>query len=325
MKLTLIAFAILIITSCKKDNYIETNYVYVAGHIINGAISMGKYWKDGQPIDLPGNGDNYGTTCGIAISGNDVYVCGIYGGRGAYWKNGIPFPLGENASYVSSITVSGNDVYVAGIMDGVAAYWKNQQGIKLTDTLINSAALSIAVAGNDVYTAGFSGSKTVYWKNKQMVVLGDTVNTLWAKSICVSAGDVYVTDQRFDNTGAYSEYWKNGQSVRLNIDNQVYLQGNNYVGISVSNNNVYLVTTLSKLSGGNTFITYWKNGEAFPIRTYGDAFATGIAVAGNDVYISGYEMRNGRGIAKYWRNGRGISLSDGSQHEFANAIVVAPR
>ena len=329
MKFILTLLAVLIITGCKRDNFSEPNHVYVAGHGLEGALSVAKYWKDGHEVILPGDGVLHSVATGIAVSANDVYVCGTYAGRAAYWKNTLPVPLSDQIvpSYASSIVVSGGDVYVAGSLNGKATYWKNNQPIVLLDT--DSFAAGIAVSGNNVYVAGFLSNKTVYWKNGQMVTLGDTTNGFWAKGICVSGNDVYVADQRPGDLGFFTEYWKNGQSVKLDIDNHVILQGNFPVGITVSNNDVYLVTTLSHLSntGGGTdsFIVYWKNGQPSTINTQIYAYATGIAVLGSDVYVSGYEISNGKYIARYWRNGRGVSLSDGNYDEFADGIVVVPQ
>jgi hypothetical protein len=72
---------------------------------------------------------------------------------------------------------------------------------------------------------------------------------------------------------------------------------------------------------------YWKNGQSFPLKIAfgqnGDANA--ITVAGNDVYVAGWEgdfldIRNNR--AKYWKNGQEVFLT-GATGAGANAIAVS--
>jgi hypothetical protein len=135
MKFILAFLTVLVITGCKRDNFSEPNHVYVAGHGLEGTLFVAKYWKDGHEVILPGDGVLHSVATGIAVSANDVYVCGTYAGRAAYWKNTLPVPLADpvTPSYASSITVSSSDVYVAGSFDGKATYWKNNQPVVLED------------------------------------------------------------------------------------------------------------------------------------------------------------------------------------------------
>jgi hypothetical protein len=131
------------------------------------------------------------------------------------------------------------------------------------------------------------------------------------------------------NSEAEIKYWKNGLSVNLNPVN--YINNGDPVYVAASGSDGYVVTTVTKHLSDNSFsnpmIVYWKNGKVVEV-TDGktDCRATDIAVAGKDVYISGYQPINASVyIATYWRNGYAVKLSSGNTLEMANGIVVLPK
>ena len=69
---------------------------------------------------------------------------------------------------------------------------------------------------------------------------------------------------------------------------------------------------------------YWKNGKEVNLgngTTSSDASA--MAIAGNDVFIAGFEINaSGKYVAKYWKNGVSSALTDGSRDAFANDIFI---
>lgn len=84
--------------------------------------------------------------------------------------------------------------------------------------------------------------------------------------------------------------------------------------------------------GGSTYdsvtyqreAAYWKNGVAV-ILTHGikDAGVNAIAVAGNDVYASGYITDdNGKYVAVYWKNGVQVNLSGSGTDASAGSIAI---
>jgi hypothetical protein len=330
--------------------------VYVAGYEFDGTNFSAKYWKNGSPVSLP---DGFEASS-IAVVGSDVYVAG----DDKYWKNGRPVTLSDGSKWASanSIAVSGNDVYVAGAIhdiaggnNGHAVYWKNgnltylpenTRPIQSTDNYpissTESRANSIFISGSDIYIAGeetitklispypspgyIYGISALYWKNSNAVYLiqGSYYNSYFdeAYSIFVAGQDVYAC-------GALeSRYWKNGNSVSL---------GGTAKSIFVSGGDVYVAGTQKdgepfQTYNGTRYRTvakYWKNGTPVNL-TDGtrDAYATSIAVSGNDVYVAGYE-ENTAGtqdyVAKYWKNGSPMILGDVSKESGANCIFLAKK
>ena len=68
--------------------------------------------------------------------------------------------------------------------------------------------------------------------------------------------------------------------------------------------------------------TYWKNGVPTDLSANKSeqTIATGIAVAGTDVYVVGYFMENGSSSPAYWKDGTEVKISGGG---LINAICVS--
>ena len=72
--------------------------------------------------------------------------------------------------------------------------------------------------------------------------------------------------------------------------------------------------------------TIWKNGNAATLTagTASVGVTTAVFVAGNDVYVAGYEQEDyysgGPTFAKYWKNGEPVKLSTASS--VATGIVI---
>ncbi|MDR0793607.1 MAG: IPT/TIG domain-containing protein [Chitinophagaceae bacterium] len=225
-----------------------------------------------------------------------VYVCG-YEKSGAansvamYWKNGVAVSLtdGSHNAQASSIYVSGSDIYIAGYENNgtrnVAKYWKNGVAVILTDGSSDASTGNIVVSGNDVYVAGTIGSELTYWKNG--TAMFTTNGFTYVPSVYVSGSDVYMsgmpTIAGYNNTAAY---WKNGGTA-VPLTNGIYMAEVN--SIVVSGNNVYV--------GGAEY-----NG--------GNVVANGSDSVGN-------------GVAKYWKNGVGVPISDGTGYADIISMYVS--
>jgi hypothetical protein len=307
-----------ILISCQKENAMVDDRavnqppvanVHVVGFEFNVFGPTAKYWKNGNPVSLIDTAE--AGAFAIAVSGSDVYVAGYaFNGIGMavakYWKNGNSVSLsdGSRDTRTNAIAVSGSDAYVAGYAaegteltdangnvyrNAIAKYWKNGNPVSLTDGSRYAQATAIAVSGNDIYVAGYEydGNKYVakYWKNGIPVSLSDGSEDAEAFAIAVSGGDVYMAGAEYNGSYWVAKYWKNDNPVSL--------------------------------SDGSR-----------------DTEALAIAVSGSDVYVAGNaaegtELTDANGnvyrnrIAKYWKNGNPVSLTDGSRYAGASAIAVS--
>lgn len=345
-KMKKIYFLLLIVLgfySCQKEISTEVSNtntstqvdVYVAGYTSDDANSPypvdnlyqddhPTYWKNGSPVqlgyaDFVGNW-NSGRAMAIAVSGNNVYVGGYgtfsswnVGGTpyGAFWKNGIPVDDLNDFRYVFSLAVSNNDVYIAGwgASEHRATYWKNENPIALSPAYsppalnILADATSIAVSGNDVYvsgtqeeqlspTGGWSNIFAEYWKNGTLVKLSDGSKSTYTSSIAISGTDVYVAGHDITrlpdvNIEGVAKYWKNGVLVNLTNGSTPAMAN----AITVSGTDVYVAGT------------QW------------DGNAT--------QYSDGYTVYQRNPVAKYWKNGTPVNLTDGSKWAEARSIAVS--
>lgn len=305
--------------------YQETTSALVDVYVAGEENDLPVYWKNGQAIVLNNNSWNY-SGASIAVNGSDIAVAqsryGLIWNEDAanYWKNGHETKLGIYSG-ATSIALRGNDVYVAGweweVIKpfAVAKYWENGQEVTLTDRTKDASANSIFVVGNDIYVAGEEGDVAKYWKNGQAISLTNGVHQAYANSIVVVGSDVYVAGAE----GGVAKYWKNGQEVSLS-------NGTKYAvatSIAVVGNDVYVVGyegTYYDLAP-----KYWKNGHEVTLTNgINPEIAWSISVHNNDVYIaiSEYNFNNGNRVAKYWKNGKFVILSDKGT---ARSIVVVDR
>ncbi len=233
------------------------------------------------------------------------------------------------------MVVSGADVYIAGHEVNasgkyVAKYWKNGQSTSLSDGTRDAFANDIFVKGSDVYIAGQEiapGGSTYqakYWKNGIPVVLTAETQQAIASGIALIGNDVYVIGERrnLDWTTSITCYWKNGQLVDLSDRSKTAVDQ----AMTVSGNDVYLVWSEAYNSFGQSQTHYNKNlGTPILIRDgTPDVRGNSIAVNRNDIYIAGSGTigSNNAIIAKYWKKGSPVILSNGQESAFGLSIAI---
>ncbi len=293
--------------------------IYAAG-VMNGVAT---YWKNGVPVQLS-KFESEATS--ISVNGKDVYVAGWEGDAfrysenvAKYWKNGQPVALtGAIGAGANDILIVGVDVYVAGWKlspnwgTGVAMYWKNGEAVVLSDGWTEAEATAIVVVGSDVYVAGHENGIAKYWKNGVAVALTNGANQAFATDIAVVDSSVYVSGSEWNGTAQVAKFWKNGHLEFTSNGSAFHATAN---AIAVVGSEVYVAGwegDFAGMVGGHGAVAKcWRNGKGVAL-TNGSSYAypSSLALFGNDVYVGGTEWINGSQIAKFWKNGSEVVLSD---------------
>jgi hypothetical protein len=221
----------------------------------------------------------------------DVYVAGTDGTNAALWKNGVETILAPNAT-ADAVAVSGSDVYVAG--------WVNSPG-----------------------TPPYGGSTATIWKNGVATALTNS-GFSQANGLTLANGNVYAVGSSFvaASNAPLATVWTNGQPSYLsdgNYPNISSAYNTSGAAIAVSGADVYVAgyaTQCGIQSPGNNYCggvaVYWKNGSPVDLGTISPqsfgSFATGIAVSGSAVSVSGVTGANPlQGVV--WQNGTQVALN----------------
>jgi hypothetical protein len=136
--------------------------------------------------------------------------------------------------------------------------------------------------------------------------------------------NIYVAGREINSSGKnVAMYWRNDTVVKLTDGSRDAVARS----IFVSGNDVYVAGYQDKPASVLNIATYWKNGVAYPLNVAGTGgpfdVANSIFVSGNDVYAAGLERgTNGNDVAKYWKNGTPVSLTDGTKEADAQSVFV---
>lgn len=140
-------------------------------------------------------------------------------------------------------------------------------------------------------------------------MLGNSFNPV---SIAVENGNIHIVS-------SLGEYWKN--NVLASVSN-IY-EPVAFEDVVVSGSDVFIVGF--GRDEESYCAMYWKNGQPTKLPSGSRGKATGIAIQNGDVYVSGtvVPMDTLKRVAKYWKNGVEMSLSDSTLWTEATAIAVS--
>src|SRR5690606_3106496 len=288
-------------------------------------------FKDSAPLEI---------TINDKIHNVDIYVLGEGGTESLsqyqplYWKNGESIVFSHESlgdMTFNRIAVEDGTVHVAGeriysSSRATAFHWQWNNFDELTESNGFASGKDICVSNGDIYIGGIKNESTsvtsiVYWKNGELVtVASGALGSTDGGSIVVKGNDVYVAGV----VDGVPMYWKNG--------NGVVLEGGvgQITSMAVADNGDVYVAGYT--FGSPNLAQYWKNGERHVLgvgeNPNHDSEARGIFIENNDVYVAGWEKiprPSGGGsvsVARYWKNGEPVDLTDGANRAEANGIFV---
>jgi hypothetical protein len=202
---------------------VDGDDIFIAGDTLGNNMLAPVYWKNGILYPLPLPAERQGSTSGIAVSEDDVFVSGAeYAEVGGppfakYWKNGIGTYLKINEEQVVSSTnlifQHNEDVYIGGGTSSLPVYWKNGNEIFLpADESLKSKVNDIKIVGSDMHIVGNEelGGKILYWKNGISTPMISSGEIAGGFSLGVVGNDVYIVGIRQIDFKSIATIWKNG-------------------------------------------------------------------------------------------------------------------
>lgn len=180
----------------------------------------------------------------------------------------------------------------------------------------------------DIYVAGNSKENGVfsakYWKNGSELQLMQSEYDISTTGIAVSDNDdVHVIGIMYKDQVSSGLYWRNGKKVDFSDGAMpFYLYDIKAVG-----NDVYLAGSIPVDNISFTHVAIWKNGIPALLEKGDIGWASGIQIVGEDVYVAGNSVSkddaNQNMIARYWKNGVAVDLTDGTKSAYATGIAVS--
>ncbi len=128
---------------------------------------------------------------------------------------------------------------------------------------------------------------------------------------------VYAAGCENNSTGrSIGKYWKNGIEVSLTDGTANTILS----AVAVSSADVWTAGNLYTLQFTGSC---WKNSRPYALTTTTESGAYDILCSGNDTYVAGYESNGTKDVAKYWKNGTSVSLTDGTTDACAYSLTVS--
>jgi hypothetical protein len=307
--------------------------VYVSGTQRKAdGIGQAVYWKNGSLVELSKNIESSVTN--IVVSGNDVYVAGKTGSAVGYWKNGIFDSLGPDINTYVQIAVYGTDVYLSSYsINGPTHFcgvYKNGIYSEVAPPSSDLSVTSIAVGNQGILLGGSTDETATYWLNNVAHTLTNGPKIASVAGVAFDQTDIYAAGSEASEGSMYkqyvAEYWKN-DTVHVLSDT---IKDDSYTtGIAVSLGQVYISGTsiIGSRSFGLHLAKYWKNNTEYVLTdSLSDNVATAITVDGSDVYVVVQDIGAypPYPLAKYFRNGKEVDLTDGTFFASASGIFIQP-
>jgi hypothetical protein len=264
----------------------------------------------------------------------------------AYWQGGALKTLDplESALYynVTAIDVYNGDVYVAGFYENSwegysPVYWVNGKAntvakpdfvdAMVTGIVVDKAAVHLAGNIDDSWY-----NKPVYWRNGILYELptpgSENGVEYTAFNLVSSDGDIYilgVAQDMYYGRGSFPVYWKNGTIVALSRPDSTWYSMNPYTLDMAVANGVVTIVANNLESSGPAYWTISPSGvitgpNYFDLGQAGEAWVTGVAADGNDVYFSGFQSFT----PVFWKNG-GKPIPLPYNGYYAEAVDIAVR
>lgn len=262
-------------------------------------------------------------------SGNLTYA--ITGTPSAVGTASFAINIGGKTCVLTRLVISSPIVIAAGSVFNIPFVMRDGVETRLQGG--RGSVNSIFLSGSDEYLAGYTETEAVVWKNGTKTTLQSKYPLNDANSIFVNGSDVYVAGSGQGNfiapSGQNAILWKNGTPVYLTGTGD---GGGNANSVFVQNNNVYVAGF--EVFNSGLVAKFWKNGVGTnlvtpiptnPSTTYSKA--TSIFVNGTDVYVGGYQYfedaNSSKMIAKIWKNGNPMTLTNTPGETIINAISIS--
>lgn len=320
--------------------------VYVAGTLDKSGTYTATLWVNGDDVSVSST-TNMSSANAVFVAGSNVYTGGFELSGSEIprcWMNGAAISLSgyTGNSRIGSVFFGNGSIYASGFDLTGAVYWTDGSITSLDDGSNSGSGNAVFVSGTNVFVAGSEQLQAVYWMNYATgkKALTSAANEAAANDISVSGDDVYITGHIWDTTMGpdyFAVYWKHSLNNWAADAEQILLTDGEHkseaTSIFVSGNDIYIAGYEFDNTIGiqHRRAKYWKQAMSSPVMqettltdgTY-DAYAYSIFVSGDDVYVAGRELdgTGGQSVAKYWKNGEPVVLSDGTSYATASSIFV---
>lgn len=225
-----------------------------------------------------------------------------------------------------------NTVHMAGFIttstgSPLAGYWKDGAFTNLVGDSAYSNVNSMFVAGQTVLIGGYNivpPGEVVIWQNGTKSIVSDAFGT--GPLVASNHGDLFAVwfSQSLAGWALNKEHTSHPllDTAALSWPTDLAVSGDEMYISGVAHGNEFSPDTEEYYS--DQYAQLWKN-DRLVFRESRRSYAWCIFLNGNDIYIGGnmHQIPVGNRIACYWKNGKRVELTDGSQDAMVSSLVVA--